>query len=223
MQAGLRPFLKVDEDKSSAPSVTPKPKRTDEPAGAFFAQTPARDGDLDDNMMHMVCDHVGGKASQKFRTVKDAFRGVEIDFANRVDRSEVRNFFRNYGSKTKLADKFFDRLDPQRSGFVDFNEFRDCFAPYIQPGYHPPRPGESQKKIGLSEWGGTSGLAAREQHARGFAARPWTSRGSTRSNRSIMSEDEIQMNKYGRFEGITTYQMSFNPEMYKDSSRGRNR
>lgn len=177
-----------------------------------------RPGDINDEQLLKLCDHVGQKASQKARTVQKAFRFVDVDFDGKVDRHEVRNFFRNYGSKTKLADKFFDRLDPERSGYVDFGDLKDCFAPFIQPGYHPPVAFENQRgQTGLSEWGGQIGLANRQTDSEcGYAgkAEPRKKRTSRPQRQSVLAEDELRLQRYGRFDGTTTYAASFTPDLY---------
>jgi Ca2+-binding EF-hand superfamily protein len=115
-------FLGVEDDS--------KKKRAD-------CKTASRDVLGHDEML-AVCDLVGTKAAQKHRRVYDAFRFVDKDGDDRVDRWEVRNFFRAYGSKTKMADLFFDTLDRDKQGTIGFVEFEKQFTPWIQPGYNAP-------------------------------------------------------------------------------------
>merc|ERR1719387_2517540 len=47
----------------------------------------------------------------------------------------MRYFFRAYTVGPEMADKFFDKLDKDGSGEVDYREFLKLFGPYIQPGH----------------------------------------------------------------------------------------
>lgn len=190
----LAQFLHVEEPRKKVPA----------PA--------SREGRLDDGMMTMICDHIGGKASQKHRTVQGAMKTIDRDADNKIDRFEVRNFFRNYGSKTKLADKFFEAMDANREGKIDFGEFQDKFSPFIQPGYHPPKPGEDQKQFYKdAKWG----QSHNEGGVQGKPKRPQSSRSSRSSNVSAsICHDELHQNRFGRFEGVSTYAASFNADIY---------
>jgi len=190
----LAQFLHVEEPKKKVAAPASRERR------------------LDDYAMTRICDHIGGKASQKHRTVQGAMRAIDRDADNKIDRFEVRNFFRNYGSKTKLADRFFEAIDVNREGKIDFGEFQDKFSPFIQPGYHPPKPGEDQKQFYKdAKWG--QSLYEREA-LQGRPQRPQSSR-SSRSNSASICHDEVHQMRYGRFEGVSTYQSSFNADIYQ--------
>mmetsp|Transcript_42420 Transcript_42420/g.76168 ORF Transcript_42420/g.76168 Transcript_42420/m.76168 type:complete len:568 (+) Transcript_42420:37-1740(+) len=87
--------------------------------------------------MHAVCEQIGKKAAQKFRTMREAFRYVDADRDGLIDRSEVRYFFRAYDYPETVADRFFDRLDLFGSGHIDFQEFVQSFSPAIESGKPP--------------------------------------------------------------------------------------
>lgn len=199
---------------------------------------------FDDDTMVRVCDHIGTKVAQKHRRVQDAFRFVDTDADDCIDRWECRTFFRNYGSKTKVADKFFDSCDPNRTGRVSKREFQRRFTPYIQPGYHAPRPNECQKtfyeEVKTTKWcrkdenkiGGaknpatkasginTLTLQALKQSAAGQPTSPTPSEGRRSqvshngSLTSSLAENELHANRFGKFEGVSTYMASFNQDIY---------
>lgn len=209
----LAPFLHVDVEKRKAPRGTGKP--------------------LDDDMVREVCGHIGEKAAAKHKNLRGAFRFVDRDFDAKVDRYEVRNFFRNYGSKTKLADRFFDAMDVGRTGKIDFHDFKEFFAPYIEPGYHAPVHGESQKQLnksmgwadshyGLANCGKGVGQCQQQSTWRPITPASQLAAKTPRSSRSSgatsvsanMGEDELHATKFGRFQGVSTYSASFNPWLY---------
>jgi len=179
----------------------------------------------DKETMTTICDALGTKAGQKYRTVHDAFRFVDKDGDDNADRWEVRNFFRNYGFKTKTADMFFDTLDTDRQGKISYANFQERFAPYIQPGYHAPKPGENQKAF----YGGkeiecyqSSADVNPNRHHTSTNAPASPTRGRPRSARSGSSasvssskcQDELHLNRFGKFDGLSTYQASFNQHIF---------
>jgi len=224
LSAHLAEFLHVDAPKKASDT-----KHVQRDASGRVIQV-ARDTALDDETMTKICDHVGGKAAAKFKSVFGAFRFVDPDLDGKVDRFEVRNFFRNYGSKTGMADRFFDTLDHSREGRIDFAEFQKKFAPYIQKGYHAPRAGENQADIYKQQKHQLATYqtpqeapTAGGQHKSNFciaagahAGRPPSSRSSNRSSRA---EDELHANRFGRFEGVSTYQASYNADVYRQVDR----
>lgn len=191
---------------------------------------------LDEERMTTICDHLGTKAGQKYRRVYDAFRYVDKDGDDKIDRWEVRNFFRSYGSKTKVADTFFDTLDTDREGKISYKDFQKRFAPYIQPGYHAPKPGENQREFyGGNEvkcYQSTSDLVNRNHKSMEPPTDTSNKRGRPRPNRSNQSpkseysgdspasarssrcQDELRANRFGKFDGISTYQASFNQHIF---------
>lgn len=75
---------------------------------------------------------LGPALGRKFRTIRRAFRDVDTDHSNTVDRAETREFFRNFGFiDPGPADEFFDTMDSDGGGTVDYREFQKVFAPYI--------------------------------------------------------------------------------------------
>jgi len=197
---------------------------------------------LDEATLTRICDHLGTKAQQKHKTVYNAFRFVDKDGDDMIDRWEVRNFFRNHGSKTKLADLFFDTMDTEREGKISFHAFQKRFTPFIQPGYHPPRPDECQREyykgetswgtsqydpqslskgIGCMHGGSRNALTAQSAPSSPSNRSRRKSKSSNRSSsissaRSSRCNDELHLNRFGKFEGMTTYQASFNQCLFKD-------
>lgn len=186
---------------------------------------------LDEEKMDAICDHLGTKAGQKYRRVYDAFRYVDKDGDDQIDRWEVRNFFRSYGSKTKVADTFFDTLDKDREGKISYREFQERFAPYIQPGYHAPKPGECQKTFyggkDVKCYQSTSDLNNRSHTSSAppvilskKMSRPRSNRSeSSASVSSSRGQDELHQNRFGRFDGMSTYQASFQPHIFSGESK----
>jgi Ca2+-binding EF-hand superfamily protein len=148
---------------------------------------------IDNETLAQICDHAGDKAAMKFKNMPQAFRLVKRDLENKVDRFEVRNFFRQNGSKTTLADKFFEKLDKKGEGKIDFAEFQNHFRPYIQPGSAPPRAFADSKleSAGLN----------------GSQSNKCSSRNSGNLNQDEATE--LTQNRFGRFQGTSTYQSSF--------------
>jgi Ca2+-binding EF-hand superfamily protein len=81
----------------------------------------------------MICEQIGIKAAQKFNTVREAFRYLDADHDGKISRSEMQYFFRAYNFTNQTADLFFDRLDGDGSGEVEYSEFMKYIAPYVQP------------------------------------------------------------------------------------------
>jgi len=94
-----------------------------------------KDLDKKERELRLVCEQIGQKASQKFRTARDAFRYVDSDKDGKVTRSEMRYFFLAYNFPKVVADRFFDHMDRDNSGEVDFQEFINFLGPYIQPAH----------------------------------------------------------------------------------------
>eukprot|EP00397_Hematodinium_sp_SG-2012_P009167 GEMP01009243.1.p1 GENE.GEMP01009243.1~~GEMP01009243.1.p1 ORF type:complete len:545 (+),score=80.84 GEMP01009243.1:39-1673(+) len=83
----------------------------------------------------LLRDEVGHKVALKFRRVRDAFRFVDADKDGIISRTEIRHFFRTLNIDEARADRFFDSLDVNGSGEVDYLEFKKFFGAIIQPDY----------------------------------------------------------------------------------------
>jgi Ca2+-binding EF-hand superfamily protein len=79
------------------------------------------------------------KASSKFKTVREAFRFVDADRDGHVDKEELRYFFRSYGFGPQVSDGFFDFLDVDGSGELNYDDFINYFRPHIVRGVHGNR------------------------------------------------------------------------------------
>lgn len=93
------------------------------------------DGDLyKDEAMKQLLEVLAKKAYCKFRNVKDAFRLLDTDKSGKVDRMEMREFFEQFNLSSASADLFFDNMNPDENGELDFAVFMDRFGTVIQPG-----------------------------------------------------------------------------------------
>jgi len=84
--------------------------------------------------MRSLCEHIGAKAGQKFKSAREAFRFMDADRDGRITQSEMRYFFRAYDLKNDTADWFFERLDHDATGEVAYDDFVHLMAPYIHMG-----------------------------------------------------------------------------------------
>lgn len=82
-----------------------------------------------------ICELIGTKAAQRFRSVQECFRFLDQDHNGLISRSEMREFCHVLNISREFADRFFDMLDVNRRGEIDFPELAPIFGPYIQPGY----------------------------------------------------------------------------------------
>lgn len=83
--------------------------------------------------LRAVCEQIGQKAAQKFRTVREALRFVDADRDGSVSKSEMQYFFRAYDvSDSKYADMLFDRLDPHGLGEIPYDAFLEFIGPFIR-------------------------------------------------------------------------------------------
>jgi len=82
--------------------------------------------------MKKILELLSAKAAQKFNTVRAAMRFLDADRSGAVDRSEVRYFFRAYDFSNEIADKFFEHLDYDLKGELDYTYFVNFLRPYLQ-------------------------------------------------------------------------------------------
>jgi len=94
-----------------------------------------RPEEREEQELRMICEQIGVKAAQKFGTVRQAFRYLDADHDGKISRSEMRYFFRAYNFNEDIADRFYDMLDRDRSGELEYGEFMKFVAPYVQPDY----------------------------------------------------------------------------------------
>jgi Ca2+-binding EF-hand superfamily protein len=79
---------------------------------------------------------LGNAAWKRFKTVKACFSLCDQDYTGRISREEMRSVFRRLHYRDdNLADRFFDLLDVDRAGYVEYDEVATLLAPYIQPGF----------------------------------------------------------------------------------------
>eukprot|EP00930_Biecheleria_cincta_P083530 TRINITY_DN73097_c0_g1_i1.p1 TRINITY_DN73097_c0_g1~~TRINITY_DN73097_c0_g1_i1.p1 ORF type:complete len:606 (-),score=100.55 TRINITY_DN73097_c0_g1_i1:44-1861(-) len=81
--------------------------------------------------MRRVLEQISVKAAEKFTTVRAALRNLDADLNGTIDREELRVFFRTYGLSDKVADEFFDHLDTEQVGELDYGFFTNFIRPYL--------------------------------------------------------------------------------------------
>jgi len=86
----------------------------------------------EERAMKEVLQLVSQKAAQKFSTIRGALRHLDSDCDGTVDRSEIRYFFRAYDFPDHVADKFFDYLDEDKKGELDYGFFVSFIRPFLE-------------------------------------------------------------------------------------------
>jgi Ca2+-binding EF-hand superfamily protein len=94
-----------------------------------------------------ILKQIESKAGTKFKTVREAFRFVDSDKDGHVDIEEMRYFFRAYDIPSFVADRFFDYLDVEKKGELDYDFFLDFFKPYVIRGVHGFHGVAQQQKV----------------------------------------------------------------------------
>jgi Ca2+-binding EF-hand superfamily protein len=89
----------------------------------------------EEHELRTICEQIGVKAAQKFGTVREAFRYLDSDHDGKISRSEMRYFFRAYNFDESVADRFYNKLDRDGSGELEYGEFMKFVAPYVQPDF----------------------------------------------------------------------------------------
>jgi len=102
-------------------------------ASSDFRKTPSELGSMTNHEYKNVQDHVGEIMGSKFRHVRDAFRHYDEGNKGNIDRDGLRHVFRCYGYDRVTADKFFNRIDADKDGYIGSASFRDAFQSYIRP------------------------------------------------------------------------------------------
>eukprot|EP00746_Dinoflagellata_sp_MGD_P022710 gnl/MRDRNA2_/MRDRNA2_153168_c0_seq1.p1 gnl/MRDRNA2_/MRDRNA2_153168_c0~~gnl/MRDRNA2_/MRDRNA2_153168_c0_seq1.p1 ORF type:complete len:1041 (+),score=192.19 gnl/MRDRNA2_/MRDRNA2_153168_c0_seq1:149-3271(+) len=100
---------------------------------------------------------VATKASLKFKSINECFRHLDTTRDGMISRPDIRHFFRTFNLEADLADRFFDLLDVQGIGEIDYNELRAQVGPYLAPGYKPPQ----QAKVEVASQKGSRPQSAR--------------------------------------------------------------
>jgi len=91
--------------------------------------------ELKDKEMKKVVRELGEAFGKKYKTAFQAFRQMDSDSSGSLTRDEVREFFGKFNFGQTLADRFFDCLDQNDDGDIDYREFQSHFSPYIVKGY----------------------------------------------------------------------------------------
>lgn len=110
---------------------------------------------------------IGTKAAQKFRNLRHAFRFVDSDHDGSISKAEMRSFYRAFNLPEQSADRFYDRLDEDRSGDVSFQEFVKHLGPYIHPDHKPEdiAIATEQHRRGRKQWSAPNSDASRDTAA----------------------------------------------------------
>jgi len=82
--------------------------------------------------MKTILQLISEKAAQRFSSIRSALRHLDADCDGSVDRSEVRHFFRGYNFTDEIADKFFDYLDEEKLGELDYAKFVNFIRPFLE-------------------------------------------------------------------------------------------
>eukprot|EP00441_Pelagodinium_beii_P027154 CAMPEP_0197660956 /NCGR_PEP_ID=MMETSP1338-20131121/51160_1 /TAXON_ID=43686 ORGANISM="Pelagodinium beii, Strain RCC1491" /NCGR_SAMPLE_ID=MMETSP1338 /ASSEMBLY_ACC=CAM_ASM_000754 /LENGTH=594 /DNA_ID=CAMNT_0043238419 /DNA_START=7 /DNA_END=1791 /DNA_ORIENTATION=- len=86
----------------------------------------------EERQMKEVLQLVSLKAAQKFSTIRGALRHLDSDCDGTVDRSEIRYFFRAYDFPEHVADQFFEYLDEEQKGELDYGFFVSFIRPFLE-------------------------------------------------------------------------------------------
>jgi Ca2+-binding EF-hand superfamily protein len=106
---------------------------------------------LSDKEYNKMVNEIGLSAAKKHTSVRKAFCEMDEDKNGYITSDEVAKFLRGFGYPNQAcSDRFFNYLDRNNSGSIDYDEFVGVFAPYIQPakgagesilpGKHSPSP-----------------------------------------------------------------------------------
>lgn len=95
----------------------------------------------------VLCIQAGQKAATRFRTVTRCFLNV-----NRMNglmgRQALRDLFFTFHMPVHIADRFFDLLDRDRTGWIEYWDVTQIIGQHIQPGHRlPDRVGPAWHKV----------------------------------------------------------------------------
>ncbi|CAE8640235.1 unnamed protein product [Polarella glacialis] len=136
-----RPSASAPQRPQSARSVRPQSARAARPAAydpEHMEELRRREKLNRDREWQVMCDMVGHKAATKYKTVNQAFRLIDTDHDGVVEKIELRVLFQKFHLTEAASDRFFDLMDLDGNGYVDFHELTQVIGPYIQPGYAVP-------------------------------------------------------------------------------------
>lgn len=78
---------------------------------------------------------VGAKAAARFSSLQQCFRNLDSDSNGKVEVDEIRRLLRIFHMPESAADQFFEHLDTEKTGSLDFQVVADVIGSYIKPGY----------------------------------------------------------------------------------------
>jgi Ca2+-binding EF-hand superfamily protein len=83
-----------------------------------------------DSELNRVVANIGETMKARHGDCRSAFKRVATSHKDCVTRGDVQKLFRNYGYG-ESADQFFDRLDGDKTGAVDYTSFQKIFAKHV--------------------------------------------------------------------------------------------
>lgn len=76
--------------------------------------------------LRRLMQDIGDKLQLKFKHVRDAFRPLNLQRLGKINREEMRSFFRGFGHPKDVADRVFDLLQ-DKAGEVEYAVFMSHF------------------------------------------------------------------------------------------------
>lgn len=88
---------------------------------------------LEDRDLQKVWDIVGEKVEKRFQNPRECLKCVNTHKDGFVTCSEVHAFFRTFNVPEEIANRIFDRLDTDRSGVIEYGQFKKFVEQRIKP------------------------------------------------------------------------------------------
>jgi Ca2+-binding EF-hand superfamily protein len=110
-----------------------------------------------------VLGHISDRLVTKYKSVREAFRCLDTNGDHTIDKTEMRTFMRNFGLSQRRSDVFFDALDVDRSGQIDYGEFTSLFAKDHPKLGHSLECGKSTRTQSFADCVQSSHVSAAEQ------------------------------------------------------------
>eukprot|EP00931_Biecheleriopsis_adriatica_P017064 TRINITY_DN12370_c0_g1_i2.p1 TRINITY_DN12370_c0_g1~~TRINITY_DN12370_c0_g1_i2.p1 ORF type:complete len:461 (-),score=82.72 TRINITY_DN12370_c0_g1_i2:401-1678(-) len=83
-----------------------------------------------------MVEAIADKAAQRYATSKEVFKGLDSDRDGKIERGEVRYFFRSFGYTDRDADRFWDHIDASgRAAFLSYDVFVNFFRPFLRVAF----------------------------------------------------------------------------------------
>jgi Ca2+-binding EF-hand superfamily protein len=104
-----------------------------ESAQSFAGSLSAREagGCKEERLLRAVCEQVARKASQKYKTLREALRYVDSDHDGLIDKGDIRYFFRAYDFSEDVADRFFEWMNPAGNREIEYRDFERVMSRFV--------------------------------------------------------------------------------------------